>query len=204
MISIAGDLGSGKSTIAKRLAETLNYTYFSTSMLFRKLAAERGMDALQLNYLSETDKSIDKYIDDNLRAINDGNDTHYILDSRMAWYFVPKSFKIYATVKPEIAAERVLNDKTRFGEPEAVDLQQRVQTLLERQNVENRRYKSIYGVDCSDLSNYDLIIDTSGHTVEELVEQILDVYKNFIYTLFKLKTLKYWILQYYCFFVKKF
>ncbi|MCL2413043.1 MAG: (d)CMP kinase [Bacteroidales bacterium] len=178
MISIAGDLGSGKSTIAKRLAETLNYDYFSTGMLFRKLAAERGMDALQLNYHSETDLSIDKYIDDNLRAINDGNNSRYILDSRMAWYFVPKSFKIYATVKPEIAAQRVLNDKNRFGEPEAANLQERVKTLLERQSVENRRYKSIYGVDCRDLSNYNFIIDTSDSSVEQLVDQILAEYKS--------------------------
>jgi len=176
MISIAGDLGSGKSTIAKHLAEVLDYAYFSTGMLFRKLAAERGMDALQLNYLSETDLSIDKYIDDYLRAINDGNDSRYILDSRMAWYFVPKSFKIYATVEPEIAAQRVLNDKNRFGEPEATGLQERVKTLLERQNVENRRYKSIYGVDCRSLTNYDLIIDTSKKSVEELVKQILSEY----------------------------
>ena len=178
MISIAGDLGSGKSTIAKRLAEVLNYHNFSTGMPFRKLAAERGMDALQLNYLSETDLSIDKYIDDNLRTINEGSDSRYVLDSRMAWYFVPKSFKIYATVEPEIAAQRVLNDKNRFGEPEAADLQERVKTLLERQNVENRRYKSIYDVDCRDLSNYDLIIDTSNSSVEILVEQILKVYKQ--------------------------
>jgi len=178
MISIAGDLGSGKSTIAKRLAEMLDYDYFSTGSLFRKLAAERGMDVLQLNILSETDKSIDKYVDDNLRAINDGDDFRYILDSRMAWHFVPKSFKIYATVKPEIAAQRVLNDKTRFNEPDASNLQERIQTLLERQNVENRRYKDIYGVDCRDLSNYDLVIDTSENTVEELSKQILDAYLN--------------------------
>ena len=178
MISIAGDLGSGKSTIAKRLAEALNYTYFSTGMLFRKLAAERGMDALQLNYLSETDLSIDKYIDDNLRAINNGEDLRHVLDSRMAWHFVPKSFKIYTTVKPETAAQRVLDDKARFGEPKASDLQERVQTLLERQNVENRRYKTLYGVDCSNPANYDLIIDTSDHTVEQLVEQILTAYKK--------------------------
>ena len=176
MISIAGDLGSGKSTIAKRLADVLDYSYFSTGMLFRKLAAERGMDVLQLNRLSETDLSIDKYIDDNLRAINDGDNLRYILDSRMAWYFVSKSFKVYATVEPEIAAQRVLNDKARFNEPNANDLQERIDTLLERQNVENRRYKSIYGVDCGDLSNYDLIIDTSNFTVEELTNQILDQY----------------------------
>ena len=179
MISIAGDLGSGKSTIAKRLAETLNYSYFSTGSLFRKLAAERGMDVLQLNILSETDKSIDKYVDDNLRAINAGNDLNYILDSRMAWHFVPKSFKVYATVKPEIAAQRVLEDKARFNEPEAFDLQERVQTLIERQNVENRRYKSIYGVDCRSFANYDLVIDTSNCSVEELTERILTTYQKY-------------------------
>jgi len=176
MISIAGDLGSGKSTVAKRLAETLNYSYFSTGSLFRKLAAERGLDVLQLNILSETDKSIDKYVDDKLIAINNGSEMNYVLDSRMAWHFVPKSFKIYATVKPEIAAQRVLDDKTRFNEPSASDLQERIKTLLERQNVENRRYKDIYGVDCCDLANYDLVIDTSDYSVDELTKQILMKY----------------------------
>ena len=176
MISIAGDLGSGKSTVAKRLAETLNYSYFSTGSLFRKLAAERGLDVLQLNILSETDKSIDKYVDDKLIAINNGSEMNYVLDSRMAWHFVPKSFKIYATVKPEIAAQRVLDDKTRFNEPSASDLQERIKTLLERQNVENRRYKDIYDVDCCDLVNYDLVIDTSDYSVDELTKQILMKY----------------------------
>lgn len=179
MISIAGDLGSGKSTIAKQLAKALDYTYFSTGMLFRQLAAERGMDALQLNYLSETDLSIDQYIDDNLRSIDKGNDSRYVLDSRMAWHFVPRSFKIYTTVDPEIAARRVLFDTTRFGEPEASTLQQRVHTLLERQNVENRRYKSIYGADCGNRANYDFVIDTSSHTVEELTQKILTTYASY-------------------------
>ena len=62
-------------------------------------------------------KFVDKYIDDflrNIEADKSGSKT-YILDSRLAWHFVPSSFKVYLTVRPEIAAERVMNDHKRTG-----------------------------------------------------------------------------------------
>ena len=43
-ISLAGDLGSGKSTVSKILIERLGATYYSTGAICRAIAAKHGMD----------------------------------------------------------------------------------------------------------------------------------------------------------------
>jgi guanosine-3',5'-bis(diphosphate) 3'-pyrophosphohydrolase len=45
-IAITGDLGSGKSSVAKIICQKAGYDYFSTGSLQRKLAAEKGMDEM--------------------------------------------------------------------------------------------------------------------------------------------------------------
>ena len=168
-IAIAGSLGSGKSTVAKILCNKLGYKYFSTGAMQRELAAKRGMDTLAMNYFAETTTAIDDYIDAFLKNIQASSDSQrYVLDSRLGWHFVPSALKIYLTVAPEIAAQRVLSDKERVNEPSASDLEERGKTLQERQNLENRRFKKLYGVDCLDTSNYDAVIDT-----DEVAERIM-------------------------------
>src|SRR5947209_5250730 len=119
-ITITGELGSGKSSIAKALCKMLNYKYFSTGSIQRKIGKGKGMDTLELNYFAEKNHDIDKYIDDLVININDEEDS-YILDSRMAWHFIRKSFKIYLTVNPIVAAKRVIGDNHRDSEPVVED-----------------------------------------------------------------------------------
>lgn len=171
-ISIAGDLGSGKSSVAKKICEKLGFDYFSTGSIQRKLAEEKGMDTLELNRFSETTREIDDYIDSFLKNINQSKKNH-VLDSRLAWHFVDQSFKIYLTVLPEIAASRVLSDTERKNEPGANTVKDRKRTLLERKESENRRFKNMYHVDCLDFNNYDRVIDTSYVSIDEVVDFIL-------------------------------
>jgi len=177
-ITITGDLGSGKSSVAKMLCEKLNFKYFSTGNVQRELSKKQGLDTLQMNYLAEKNAEIDKYIDDLTKNINTEN-KNYILDSRMAWFFIEKSFKIYLTVKVEVAAARVMADKERNSEPSAHDLQEKIDNLNERKIAERKRFNKKYDVDYLDLNNYDLVLDTSFKTIEEVVEIIIDKYKNF-------------------------
>ncbi len=174
-ISITGDLGSGKSTVAKIICGQGVFEYFSTGSLQRKLAAEKGMNTLEMNYFSETTQAIDDYIDGYLKGIEKDKESpsRYVLDSRLAWHFVPSSFKVFLTVRPEVAASRVLSDKERSNEGNADDLEEQQKNLLERQEVESRRFKKLYNVIYRDLSNYDLVIDTSELSPAEVAEQIL-------------------------------
>src|SRR5665647_3257706 len=84
----------------------------------------------------------------------------------MAWHFIRNSFKIYLTVNPIVAAKRVMADCQRDSEQVMEDVYEKSLNLLERRAAEDKRFKSIYGVDCGDLNNYDLVVDTTNSSVE--------------------------------------
>ena len=48
-ISLAGDLGSGKSTVSDILIKELGAEYYSTGAIVRSIAAKRGMSVVELN-----------------------------------------------------------------------------------------------------------------------------------------------------------
>ena len=56
-ITIAGDLGSGKSTVAKILNKGNNFDYYSTGEIQREITKEKGVSTLELNQQMTTDKS---------------------------------------------------------------------------------------------------------------------------------------------------
>ena len=63
IVTISGDLGSGKSVLANSLVNYWEAERYSTGTIQRKMAEERGITTLELNRLAETDKSIDDEID---------------------------------------------------------------------------------------------------------------------------------------------
>ena len=171
-ITITGKLGSGKSTVAKKLVEQYGFEIFSTGAILRAAAAERGMDVLELNKeLSaklDSDRSMDDLIDNTtIRVAAERKDDKLIFDSRMAWHFVPDSFKVFVTVAPRVAAERVMKDP-RPGEP-AEDVDELCAELVERSKVEQARFQALYGVDYYDYNNYNLVVDSSCRTPDEIV-----------------------------------
>ncbi len=173
IITISGDIGSGKSTCGKLLQKKLGYSYLSTGAIQRKIAEEMNMTTLELNLLSETDPSIDKKIDSYTRAL-DGSDEDYIVDSRLAWHFIPSSYKVFLLCENEIAAKRIFNDDNRVSDEETQNVMQLLDKIQDRRQSEKRRFLAKYEVDYMDLANYDQVIDSSYLTPDEIVEMIQD------------------------------
>ena len=69
-ISITGRLGSGKSTVAKIIAEKYGYEIVSTGTALRNIAASLGMTALEFNRLMTSDPKYDFMIDRETRRIS--------------------------------------------------------------------------------------------------------------------------------------
>lgn len=175
-ISITGDLGSGKSTVCRYIKERYGIGVYSTGAIQRSLAAKYNMSTYDFNKYMETHPEIDAEIDATLTQIGE-RDEDMILDSRMAWHFVPGSFKVYLAVETGTAARRIMDD--RRGAVETYEsLDDAEVKLLKRKTSENLRYKSKYGVDCSDLSNYDLVVDTTDITPHEAAEIIMENYRQ--------------------------
>ena len=173
IITISGDIGSGKSTCGKLLRDQLGYNYLSTGDIQRRIAAEMGITTLELNLLSENDKSIDKKIDDHTRALAD-SDENYIVDSRLAWHFIPSSYKVFLRCKDEIAAQRIFHDENRVSDENTASIMHLLDKIKDRRQSEKRRFLSLYGIDFEDLSNYDQIVDSSFFKPQVIVDLIKD------------------------------
>ena len=115
LITITGQLGSGKSTVAKMLAERLKWQYYSTGMAQRHIAQKRGISTTQLNQLAVSDPAIDHEVDAVFKNPPWG-DQPCVVDSRLAWHFLPNSLKVCLLVDPKVAAKRVCGEKGRVSE----------------------------------------------------------------------------------------
>ena len=171
-ITITGRLGSGKSTVAKIIVEKYGYTYYSTGNIMRELAAEAGLSICDYNKRIADDPTEDRKIDDRTREVAIARrDENMVFDSRMAWFFAPDTFKVYVTVDPAVAAARV-NIDPRPGEPNSeIEI---YHELEERSKVEQARFIKFYGegADYYNQKNYNLIIDSTTRTAEEVANAI--------------------------------
>lgn len=172
IITISGDLGSGKSVLAERLAKHYDANRYSTGTAQRQLAAEMGITTLELNQRAETDKSIDDKIDGVFKSLAK-TDVNLIVDSRLAWHFLPSSFRIKLEVAPQIAADRISKDNTRIGEgdtsPNVI-----LQSILDRRASEKERFKRYYKVDITANKNFDLVVNTYGVAPGDIAAKVIE------------------------------
>lgn len=179
-ITITGELGSGKSTVAQLLCDKYGFTKYSTGTIQREIAKEKGITTLELNQQMSNDvnNKFDAMIDNKTIEIsrnNIGKDIVY--DSRMAWHFVEESFKVYVTVDIHVAANRVI--MADRGQEEHYDsLEEAAKSLIKRKQLEDSRFAQIYSVNTTDFDNYDLIVDSTVLSPDELAEFIMEKAKE--------------------------
>jgi len=179
-ISITGNYGSGKSTVAKILMKKLGMKHIYTGKIMRDLAKERGISLIELQEQAKTDSSIDKYVDARQKEIGK-NEDNFIVEGHIAYHFMPKSIKVFIKVSEEEGAHRVFNDKSsiRGTEPYNKSPEETLNAMRERKKLTRERWLRDYGTDFYDMSNYDLIVDSTNITPEEVAQKIIDfVEKN--------------------------
>lgn len=172
IITIAGTPGSGKSTIAKMAAAKLKLKHYSIGEFMRQLAAERGVSLLEISRLAEKDRSIDEELDRRQVRLARREDD-FVIDSRLGWHFIPDAFKVFLTVSPEEGGRRIYQDK-RKQEQENISLARTIENVKKRRASEKERYSKYYNLDTENESNYDLIIDTTDKTPQEVLDIIVE------------------------------
>lgn len=174
-VSISGDLGSGKSTVARLVAERLGATVVSTGSLHRDIASSLNLSAVDANLLAEVDGGIDSRIDGVTAELSESAVEPIVFDSRMAWYILRSSLKVRLLVDPEIAIGRILerppNDVEGYSS--ASDARRRVR---QRYNSEVRRFLARYDVDITALKQFDLVVDTSDAPAVLVADEIVRRY----------------------------
>lgn len=171
-ITITGDPGSGKTTFARQVAERTGYRLITTGNMFRELAMKKGISIAALNELAETQQEIDREVDEYIKGLNEAEE-NLVLDSRMAWRFLREAFKVRLSVDPAVAVERIFNDRERAQSwnDSFPDMETAVEEVRRRRQSEISRYHALYGVDIGDDSNFDLVIDTSGCSRDEIMDR---------------------------------
>jgi cytidylate kinase len=130
-----------------------------------------------------SDHSLDEEIDEQLRTLREQKDI--VIDSRLGFYWIPESFKVYLDLDIEVATARIYKDAVsnegRQGEAglagSILDVQRQVQSRL---NNETRRFKSMYGVNPYQNSNFDLVINTARHSPQTVALTVFDNYKKWL------------------------
>ncbi|MEH0938312.1 AAA family ATPase [Micromonospora psammae] len=171
-----GDLGSGKSTVSVEIAKRLGLRRVSVGDLYRQMAQERQMTALQLNLHAELDQAVDGYVDQLQRDIAASGES-LVMDSRLAWHFFTDALKVHMITEPGEAARRVLLRPSGPAES-YTSLEEAEAKLRERSESERNRFILRYGVDKARLRNYDLVCDTTRASASEVIEHIVDAYEG--------------------------
>lgn len=175
IISIGGAEGSGKSSLAKRLAAKLDWSRYYMGGIRREMAAKRGMTLAEYNKLGETDPSTDLEVDEYQAKLGKTED-NFIVEGRTSWHFIPQSVKIYMDVSDEVAAERVFTDLQngdhRNEDGELKTIGQVLDSLRKRRDCDNRRYEKYFSIDVHDKKNYDFILDTSHLDKDQAFDKV--------------------------------
>ena len=182
IITIAGKPGSGKTTTGDLVAAELGFQRYSTGEWFRELSSRSGLDVMAGNRHAEEDRSIDDEIDQRQRDLGVDED-RFVIDGRLAWHFIPHSFKVYLDLDAITAAQRIINDPSASrADKELVhdDPAAYAESLEGRLASESKRYLNLYGVDPGKRDNYDLVLDTSRHTPEEVSRLVVDGFRRWI------------------------
>jgi cytidylate kinase len=170
-ITIFGLAGTGKSTAGKILQSRIGCDFVSTGLIFREMAEKQGLSLAELEVLSNSDDKYDRELDRQTAEYGKSHD-NFIFDSRLAWYFIPDSFKIKLDCDFDTRTQRI-------AEREKKEVDQVRSETIHRETLITERYEKYYGIkDFSNSKNFDLVVDTKANNKEQVVELILAEMKN--------------------------
>ena len=169
-ITIAGTPGSGKSTVGKLLASKLEYNHYSAGQMMRDMAEEKNITLLELSKEAEKDMSIDMEIDDRSIQIGQEED-NFVMDAHVGFHFIKDSVKIFLDAPFEVRAKRILEDTIR--NELNINIETTKEKLERREFSEKDRYGKYYNIDPYEKSQFDLVLDSTTKTPDELVDEIL-------------------------------
>ncbi len=183
VICISGMAGTGKSTLAKRLAKKYHLKYYSGGDALKALAAEEGYDAsangwwespLGLKFLKERqgNPTFDKAVDSKLLEYADKGNV--LLDSWTMPWLSKVGFKIWLMASLDKRAHRVAGrDK--------MTVEKALQVLKEKEDRTKSIYKQLYGFSLGeDFKPFDLVVDTENMTAEEVYRTLCSVIDNMV------------------------
>lgn len=179
IITITGDHASGQGTLSNNLQAKLNYEIYRNGQYVRRLAQEKGMSIVEFQTFLNEHPDLDRQIEKSAAEYASTRD-NLIIDAKLGWYAIPNSFKVYLKVNIEVAVKRAFEDSARKDTESFTSLEEAREKILYRHNEETKRWKEEYKVDRDDMSNYDLVLDTTNLTPDEVCKEVLSAYEKWL------------------------
>jgi cytidylate kinase len=183
VVCISGMAGTGKSTLAKKLAKKYHLSYYSGGDALKALAAEAGYDASShgwwespegLRFLEKREKDLkfDKAVDTKLMQYAEKGNV--LLDSWTMPWLLKTGFKIWLAASVEKRAERIAR-RDRFTVKEALEV------LKEKEARTKNIYKTLYGFELGeDFEPFNLVLDTDNLNADEVFQVLCAVLDNLV------------------------
>ena len=169
LITISGLPGSGKTTVARLVAEALQLEHVYAGDIFRRQAEAAGLSLQEYQRRAETDHSIDRALDAKMRERARGG--HAVLEGRLAAFMAEeagmRAFRVFLDASEGVRADRIAGR-------EGGDAPVRRQETQDREASDARRYREIYGFDYHDPKRYDLVLRTDGRDPEDVAAEIVE------------------------------
>mgnify|MGYP001626159251 FL=1 len=164
-MAIGGPPGSGKTTIAKLIAQKYGLRHVSIGQIFRRIAKERGLSLEQLSEVAAKDPSIDLMLDS--IAKEEAKKGNVVIDGHAS----PWLLKGLANLRIAVVASfdvRVRRLAERDGRP----LDEVFRETRLREEIERGRFLKLYNIDITDYTDFDLVINSERFSPDEIVEII--------------------------------
>lgn len=172
VVTVGGLHGTGKSSVADAVAKRFNLRRMSAGVIFRQLAKERELTLEEFSRVAEGDEEIDRLIDDKLRE--EAEKGNAVIDGQLAAWMAGDN----ADLKILLIAS-VENRIRRISERDETDFEYARRETITREGSEKARYLEYYGVDVSDHSIYDIIINTDKYDLEEVIKIVFTAIEEF-------------------------
>lgn len=167
---------SGKSTVAIKLAKKLGWPRYYMGRLFREAARKKGMTVEEYEIYGKKHPEADTDVDYYQKELGEKED-NFVIEGRTSFFFIPHSLKVFLDVDLDEAAKRIMHDKNKGKERnERVfeTIEETKKNLILRNSSNQERYNKTYGIkDFLDKSQFDLVIDTTNISPDEVVSKIL-------------------------------
>ena len=186
LIVVGGPGGTGLSSVARKLAERLGFSYIYGGEILREIGKKLGYedvaDFVKSREMSDSHGKFDLMVEKEIIKLSQQRDV--IIDSKVFGAIstileIPTSIKIWVVADLDVRTHRVFEKYKLADKSDVLDINQpeyimQKQKLIDREHLDGNRYFGLYGIEYANPEKYnDIIFDTSQLDLESSVDQLM-------------------------------